>query len=370
MAVTGEILKKLKALLSAIIIPCLSVLIISSYTMASDFIDIALFTIENSPELNIALEEVEFSRADEKVSLSTYLPQLSGKIEGGTAREEYQDELNTYGDVSASLALSQALVDLAKFYAIKEAGTMIDVAELKLVQTKQDIILEFSNNWGAYWKALRQIEVNKINIQILFSSLDGTKTRYDAGELTLTDLRLAESRYQTSLSQKIRFLRELRRAKEALEERIGDAPPGDVELFKIDIARIEFPEITVSVNEHPSMVPLVKELSALKMNIDQKKAGHLPTLDIVGRYKYQERGEEESFRYSFDEYFIGLELNIPIYTGGAIYNATKKSVSKKNQLVYRIVELKRELNRDIETAKFDYDQSKEEYLILSLLGSP
>lgn len=354
------VFKKVEKLFSLLIAVFIITVLSSSHSLAADFLDIAVATIEKSPEVNIALKDIELAEADQSISLSGYLPQLTMKAEAGTAREEYQDDLNTYEDLSASVNLSQELLDMSKIYGIKGADKRFDGAAASLIEVKQDVLLELLMKWGEYWKAKRQQEVNKENLDILNSYRDAAKTRFDAGELTITDVRLAESRYQTALSQKLLFLREERSAKEALEQRMDSLPPSDVALFELDIDAVTFPEIEEIIQVHPSMVPMKIELLGREIDIQEQRAKHLPTLKTVARYKYQGQGEEESSRYSYDEGYVGLELNLPIYTGGNVSSQVKKTLSKKSQQLQKIHELRLQLSRDIQTAKSDFEHGAAE----------
>jgi outer membrane protein len=218
-------------------------------------------------------------------------------------------------------------------------------------------LLKLTLNWAAYWKALRQVEIGNENKIILDKYRQNTRFRYDAGELTITDVRLAETRFQASLSKENKFLRELNRTKESLREIIKMPIPGDVDLFQVSIDKAWFPEPENALKNHPSLQPLLAELSALELDIKKQKSGHLPTLEFVSNYEYQFQGEYKSSRYPYTDGQIGLNVNIPIYEGGSVVYGTREVILRKQRQVVEIMKLKDEILRDIYSDKFDLDQS-------------
>ncbi|MEY8252568.1 MAG: TolC family protein, partial [Colwellia sp.] len=65
-------------------------------------------------------------------------------------------------------------------------------------------------------------------------------------------------------------------------------------------------------------------------NINIARSGHYPTLDFVANYNGKE--EETAFNGapkedypSVDGYSVGVQLNIPIYSGGAIQSSVRKA---------------------------------------------
>jgi outer membrane protein len=110
-------------------------------------------------------------------------------------------------------------------------------------------------------------------------------------------------------------------------------------------------------------------VSAAEQTLKQRKAGHLPTVDAVAKY---EKGDNDALGFSNPNGFgqpysgnveqttLGLQLNIPIYSGGLTTSQVRQSYAQLDQteqqreaLRRQIVESTRNLHRAVNT---DVDQ--------------
>ncbi len=339
------------------VILALSLLLMPSLGNSASFLEIAENVVKNDPDVRAAGKEVELSRISAMKSKSTYLPNLSGNVKGGVTADDYEDSSNDYGEVSVSLNLTQDIINYSKYYDIKGAEQRIKTAESNLVNARRKVLLELGLSWAAYWKAAGQITINGDNLKILDRYRRNSQERYDAGELTVTDVRLAKTRYQAALSQKSRFLRELFRSRKTLGEIIKMPVPDNVVLYEMSMEKIPFPEPAAAVNGHPAVQPLIDELAAVEFDIKRQRAGHLPTLELVSSYEYQFEGEHDSDRYPHTEGNLGLEVNIPIYSGGSVTHGVSAAIREKQRLQIRLAQLKDEIIRDMESDKYELEQN-------------
>jgi outer membrane protein len=106
-------------------------------------------------------------------------------------------------------------------------------------------------------------------------------------------------------------------------------------------------------------------VSAAEETLKQRKAGHAPTLDAVAKY---EKGDNDALGFSNPNAFpqpyggnvsqttVGLQLNIPIYSGGLTSSQVRQSYAQLDQseqqresLRRQIVESTRNLHRAVNT---------------------
>lgn len=344
---------------------CFSIFVIASSSPqvmadSSQFYEIAKELIDLSPDITIRQTDIQISTVVEKKSIAKYLPQLSGKLDASTNSDKYEDSSNHYSESAAGLTLSQDIIDLQKLYDIKSSRQSVRAARASLDSTCQVVLQEFAIAWAVYWKAIRQMEISKINIDILDQYRENSQFRYDAGELTVTDVRLSQTRHQAARAQHNRFQRELNRTRQVLKEIIKKDPPKDVRLFRLEFENALSHKAASDLNTHPQVIPLIKARTAIDWDIKKERAGHCPRLGLVSSYEYQFSGEYNTSRYPYTEAQIGLELNIPIYNGGIVNDNTKEMLLKRMQQNHKISILRDEIVRDIQTAEFNLEQSLEE----------
>lgn len=337
---------------------------IPTESQSGQFYETAIAVINNSPDLEISKKDVEITESLSQQSKSKYLPQLTGSLEGSANNDEDEKPSNNFNESVASLSLSQELLNLQKYYEIKSANQRIKSAQARVLSTSQGILQEFGLAWAAYWKAIRQVEIGKANVIILSKYKDNAQIRYDAGELTITDVRLAKTRYQSGRSQMSRFSKELNQTRQTLKKITRATVPEDVALFGLDIGKAISLRDTQTLANNPSIKPLLEERKALELDIKQQKSGHLPNLRLVSSFDYQLDGENNSSRYPYTDTKIGFEVNIPIYSGGYVSQRTHETALKKQRQNSIIFKTKDEVIRNINTSEFDLKQNLEEIQIV------
>lgn len=340
----------------------LFVFFFTTSSFGSDFLHFAEEALKVSANLKIAREAVDLAASDKGVAISTYLPQLTGTLKLGATREDYQDSTTDYNDQSAEINLTQDILNISKLYSIKSARQQINLSEAEFQSVYQDMLQEYSNVWLLCWKSQSQFEVASQNVKILKSYLESEKTRYDAGEINITDVRLAETRYQAAVSQKIRFQREQNRANELFREITAKNPPRIINLPVVRIELLQLPGIEDAIEQHPKIKVLNAKQKINKTDIKKNKMEHMPVLQLKAKYMHQIEGEYQDTRYPYDESYVGVELNVPIFSGGRTSNNVEKALIRKKQQTFRLADMKLELKRMIQTAVSDMNQSKEELI--------
>ncbi|RMT81127.1 Outer membrane efflux protein, partial [Pseudomonas savastanoi pv. nerii] len=99
--------------------------------------------------------------------------------------------------------------------------------------------------------------------------------------------------------------------------------------------------VDVAVRQNLELQASERAVSAAEQTLNQRKAGHAPTVDAVASYR---KGDNDSFGYSNPTDFgangyrdnvaqssIGIELNIPLYSGGMTNSQIKESTERLYQ---------------------------------------
>src|SRR5258705_9831235 len=99
-------------------------------------------------------------------------------------------------------------------------------------------------------------------------------------------------------------------------------PGGDMPLKSTEPAD-ESRWVNISLEQNLSLISSRLGAEIARDNVRVAVGGHLPTLDLVAGRSYQRQGVNEDFageRFGYDSYFndrqIGLQLTLPIFSGG------------------------------------------------------
>ena len=73
-------------------------------------------------------------------------------------------------------------------------------------------------------------------------------------------------------------------------------------------------------------------------------------MDIYGTVKETDKGGGTSGAFESNNDYIGIELNIPIFSGGNTYYSSKKASYLEEKARYDLLKIKREVVRDTRQA--------------------
>jgi outer membrane protein/protease secretion system outer membrane protein len=88
---------------------------------------------------------------------------------------------------------------------------------------------------------------------------------------------------------------------------------------------------------------LQARLEAAKLEVSKAQAGHLPTLEAVAQWSNS--GSENITRVNsrYENKTLGLQLNIPLYSGGYVNSTTRQAVAEQTRAEESLEALRRDL---------------------------
>jgi outer membrane protein len=88
-----------------------------------------------------------------------------------------------------------------------------------------------------------------------------------------------------------------------------------------------------------------------RIEVDRQRAGHYPSLDVVGRYYRQDTGGSLFGGGSIvDTQDVMLELNVPIFEGGMIRSKTREAQERSSAAVENVERQRRTVVRQVHSA--------------------
>ncbi|MDZ4311905.1 MAG: TolC family outer membrane protein [Cypionkella sp.] len=183
-------------------------------------------------------------------------------------------------DASASLTASFLI------YAGGRSKMAIDVAKESvlstreaLVRVEQQVLLDAVS---AYVNVRLQIEIvalRQSNVRLISQELQAAKDRFEVGEVTLTDVSLAEARRAAAQAGLAAAQGALEAARERYKAAIGHYPSNLASLPKLPVAaRSEDAARAIAVRNHPVIKQAGHEVKISDIRVDIAKTAFLPTV--------------------------------------------------------------------------------------------
>lgn len=315
-----------------------SLIMFAAPVSAADLMEIYLEALKTNPQLAAAranLEAVQEQRPQAKAGL---LPAIGAGA--GLSRSRY-DNLNsddkpkpTYStDKVASIDLTQPLFRYDRWVQLKQADSQIAAAEADYLAASQDLMVQVADRYFQVLEAQDNLIFAKSEKSAIGRQLDQAKQRFEVGLIAITDVKAAQARYDLSVSQEIQAISGLVAAKDALRETVG-VYYDNVYALKPDLQLSDpVPDSSADWIERAkqhnlSILSAQANTETAQQEIKRQRSGHLPTLDLNASVGYSDQNFAGITPVERQNSEIGLELNIPIYEGGAVSSRTREARSR------------------------------------------
>ena len=93
----------------------------------------------------------------------------------------------------------------------------------------------------------------------------------------------------------------------------------------------------------PELKALQAQVKAAGLEVTKARAQHLPTLDLVANYSRNESDSIDRIGSRYNNKSVGLQLNVPLYAGGAVNSAARQAVAERSRAEAALEALGRDL---------------------------
>jgi outer membrane protein len=236
---------------------------------------------------------------------------------------------------------------------IDQSKTQVSQADKQLHLTQQQLILRVTQAYFDVLIAQDRIALLQAQKEATQSQLEQAKANFEVGTATITDFNEAKARYDLIVAQEVAAQNAYEVAQFAIQSITG-AVPSKLATAKADL-RVEPLQsmqnwLDVAMQNNLSIQIQQDALTLAEQEVARNQAGHLPTLDAVASYtKSYANGSVSGFGSDLKSAVIGLQLELPLYQGGAISSQVRQAVLNK-QRAEEDIELARR-NATLETQR-------------------
>jgi outer membrane protein len=212
-------------------------------------------------------------------------------------------------------------------------------AQSTLAFAGQDLMIRVAQAYFDVLLAEYQLETVKAQKVATAEQLAQAKRNFQVGTATITDTYDAQARYDLQVAAEITASNDIEVRRAALQQIIG-RPPGP-------LAKPQGQgQITLSLPEPNDMEAWVQaayanslQVQIAKANleiaakeVDRNRAANYPTIDAVGSATYNTQNSSQiAVGQTITQAIIGLQLNYPLYQGGAISSRVREAIANKNK---------------------------------------
>ncbi|MTI63296.1 TolC family outer membrane protein [Methylophaga sp.] len=339
----------------------LATAIMSPQVWAEDLMDVFTLSLKSDPQLLAeAASRLAVGELDDQ-AVANFLPQVdlsadTNKTWVDASAQNFggQTDYNNHG---YTLSLVQPIYRRENFVQKTQAEIAIDGASYSYAVAEQSLILRVAERYFAVLGAGDDLTFALAEKEAIAKQLEQIQQRFDVGMATITDVTEAQAAFDLASAAVIEAENALANANEQLRETTGK--------YVDDLAELEAESPLVSpepanINEwsetaltqNPSIMVARANVNTAEQNIELQKSGHYPSLDLVAQKNYDSQSDG-NFSGSSKTHtdVIGIQLNVPLYAGGAV-------VSRTREASYRLDEA---MQNEEQQRRFVTRQTRESY---------
>ncbi len=286
----------------------------------------------NNPQLAAARAQVR--QVDETVVLATSGTRPSINAQGNFS----QDLLDNFGDAGRTwqgrVTLSQAIYQGGRIRAeIGAAEARVEAARANLASTEQDVIVQ---TVSAYAEVLRTAEIVRLNenqVRVLETELRASRDRFEVGDVTRTDVAQSEARLASANANLMNARGLAVVSAQDFARVVGRAPSGLAPLPplpKMPATPEEALQVATATNPDLIAVRFNERAAGRDVSVVKRERGPNVGLQAGAQYTRIEGGPA-FFGFSGFNPTIGVQLNMPLFTGGRIASQVRQAQARQSE---------------------------------------
>lgn len=357
---------------------------LASSASGADLLEVYQRALQNDPVIREADANRLASRESKPQALAALLPQLNAN--GGYNKQDQEftriqaqradadDEnsplvpvaLTTESDVDGyqyQVELRQSLFRWDQWAALKRADAEVAQAEADYQAAQQELIQRTALRYFDVLAAQDTVDAAQATLEAFSRQLEQADKRFEVGLIAITDVQEARAAHDQAAASVIQAKRSLATAHELLRELTGEpfrtlaAPTADMPL-KSPQPESEEQWVSTAMEQNLRVISARLATDIAKQDVRVARSGHFPAIDIVasrGDQDYEGTQVSRSAaggagtRSPADQTnvsdSIGIQVTVPIYSGGATSSRVRQRVYLHRAARERLERTARETER-------------------------
>ena len=343
---------------------------ITSSAFAVDLVGVHDLAVKNDPRLLAAAYRRDATAENKTQAVSFLLPNLQGSASLGRGNSKTKIAGNTVSDNDVDnerygVDLRQSLYNQANYERLDVARGQISFADAIYEQAYQAFLVRVADTYFKVLSASDGVIFAEAEEKALQRQFEQAQQRFEVGLTAVTDVHEARASYDNARARAIVQRNVLADTQEGLYELTGQY------FEKVDPLQEVLPLVTplpdsasewvdIAMQNNPAVLAALANVDIADSSVRLERAGHYPSLDLVAGYSSYtnnnfifrdlEQNPIGTTELGTRDTSYGLQLQVPIYQGGAISSRTRQARSTLNAVNEDLDEQQRAVARQTNNA--------------------
>ena len=319
----------------------LSLLGVAGAARGETLSDALVRAYQGNPQLNA--ERARLRATDENVSqaLAGYRPQLTLGLsaglqgvrnllpQGGGTQSANLQPWSTGATITQNLYNGNKTAN-----QVRQAEAQVQGGREQLRGVEQSVLLDAVTAYMSVLANQSLVEAQRTNVQFLRETLQTTHKRYDAGDVTPTDVAQAEARLNRGIADLNNAEVNLAVSQATYTQVIGVPPSRLTPAEPVDrlLPRQRDQALGVGRIENPAITAATFDVDAAQKAVNIAEAALYPTLGVQGSVSRSSQTDSTLGTSRTDQASIVGNLNVPVYDGGTASSQVRQSKETLGQI--------------------------------------
>lgn len=316
-------------------------------------LDVYALALRNDATFLGAIKERDAGLENRIIARAGLLPRLNYNYNKGRNNSQaslpdgrggsYQDERN-YNSYGSTFTLQQPLVDYEAYANYRKGVAQALFADEALRSKNQELLVRVLTHYTQALFTQDQIEIAQAKKRAFQRQLQQNANMFHQGEGTRTDMLEAESLYDLAFVEEIEARDEQEITLRELGALTGMSKIGVSDLNTINSDMAAFALYPTSYNawhelamaHNPALSFQRLALEVARHEVERNRAGHLPKVTAYASLRQQESDSGNTYNQHYDTNTVGLEIHVPLYSGGGVSASTRQASRNREQAEYEL----------------------------------
>ncbi len=332
------------------------------------------------PQLSAAESGRLATREGAVQARAALLPQINGtatlqrsRSDGSSTRQQFDEDTgqpvlfnvdsqseNTSRNLEVNLR--QMVYDRSNFTRLQSQDALSRASDFQLESAGDSLVTRTSQAYFNVLVAIETLAAAQAQQTALKKQFDFADKRLEVGLAPITDVHEARARYDSARANTIVVRNALEDAYQSLVEITGTPVRGLKGLPQdfqpaLPVEQASDNWVDTAVENNPALIAKQYQVRSTEADIETARAGYWPTLYFTGGYGDQKNSGDSTFQgitFPSDSRnrgpFVGLTLNVPIFSGGAVSSQVRQAIARRDVAGDELEQQKRALVRNTRNA--------------------
>ncbi len=306
---------------------------------SSTFLQALASAYNTNPQLKAARESLKATDEGVAQALSGFRPNADASFAKGRARIDTTGSWNYTDTKSRGLTIEQQVFNGGEtFYGYQSAKQRVMSERAALRNVEQQVLFDAVDAYSDVYEKQSVMELSQNNVDVLKKQLDAASARFEAGELTETDVAQAKSRLAQAEADLRQAEGDLKASRATFARVIGypaDNLLPDSVLPPLPASLDE--ALSIAAQKNPSIIAAEHNEKASDFEINKRMGTLLPDVSLRGNMSRTNGG---GIVNRLDSDSVTLNINVPLYQSGAEYSRIREAKNQYQQSKFLSIDTK------------------------------